>query len=110
MTYLLFHSRVTRQSLKRPLILISGFIHDVSMFMDEHPSGLHLLVKFIGKDTTTAFFGDMYDHSNAAHNSLAMKRVGVLHGGHPHVLNIVKRIPQSTVENCTVQRIELQLC
>ncbi|PBL01321.1 hypothetical protein ARMGADRAFT_1007324 [Armillaria gallica] len=83
------------QSQKRPLILISGFIHDVSTFIDEHPGGAHLLVKFVGKDATTAFFGGVYDHSNAAHNSLAMKRVGVLHGGHPHILDIARRIPPS---------------
>ncbi|KAL0958430.1 hypothetical protein HGRIS_000572 [Hohenbuehelia grisea] len=56
------------QSTKRPLILISGFIHDVSDFLEEHPGGRHLLVKMIGKDATTAFFGGVYDHSNAAHN------------------------------------------
>jgi stearoyl-CoA desaturase (delta-9 desaturase) len=27
-----------------------------------------MLIKFIGKDVTTAFFGGVYDHSNAAHN------------------------------------------
>ena len=59
---------VQEQSLKRPLVLISGFIHDVSSFMDEHPGGRHLLAKNIGKDATTAFFGGVYDHSNAAHN------------------------------------------
>jgi stearoyl-CoA desaturase (delta-9 desaturase) len=69
------------QATKRPLILVSGFIHDVGTFIDEHPGGPHLLVKMIGKDATTAFFGGVYDHSNAAHNLLAMKRVGVLHGG-----------------------------
>jgi stearoyl-CoA desaturase (delta-9 desaturase) len=52
--------------------------------MDEHPGGRHLVVKYIGKDATTAFFGGVYDHSNAAHNLLSMKRVGVLHGGSPH--------------------------
>jgi stearoyl-CoA desaturase (delta-9 desaturase) len=35
----------------------------------------------VGKDATTAFFGGVYDHSNAAHNLLAMMRVGVLRGG-----------------------------
>ncbi|KAJ8496435.1 hypothetical protein ONZ45_g12446 [Pleurotus djamor] len=79
---------------KRPLILISGFIHDVSDFMEEHPGGRHLLVKMIGKDATTAFFGGVYDHSNAAHNLLSMKRVGVLHGGQPHALED-KAIPPS---------------
>ncbi|KAG6868642.1 hypothetical protein C0993_012686 [Termitomyces sp. T159_Od127] len=72
------------QSLKRPLILISGFIHDVSNFIEEHPGGPHLLIKMIGKDATTAFFGGL----------LAMKRVGVLHGGHPHGLED-KAIPPS---------------
>jgi stearoyl-CoA desaturase (Delta-9 desaturase) len=56
------------QASKRPLIAIAGFIHDVSDFMDEHPGGRHLLARNIGKDATTAFFGGVYDHSNAAHN------------------------------------------
>lgn len=59
---------VQEQSLKRPLIVIAGFIHDVSNFIDQHPGGPHLIVKMIGKDATTAFFGGVYDHSNAAHN------------------------------------------
>ena len=63
-----FASLVQDQAAKRPLIVIAGFIHDVSDFIDEHPGGRHLLVKFIGKDATTAFFGGVYDHSNAAHN------------------------------------------
>ncbi|KAK7036263.1 acyl-CoA desaturase [Favolaschia claudopus] len=69
------------QSATRPLIIISGFIHDVAAFVEEHPGGAHWIVRYIGKDATTAFFGGVYDHSNAAHNLLAMKRVGVLHGG-----------------------------
>jgi stearoyl-CoA desaturase (Delta-9 desaturase) len=56
------------QAGKRPLVLVAGFIHDLSDFMDEHPGGRHLIVKYIGKDATTAFFGGVYDHSNAAHN------------------------------------------
>ena len=59
---------VTSQSEKRPLILISGFIHDVSDFIEEHPGGAHFIRHYIGKDATTAFFGGVYDHSNAAHN------------------------------------------
>jgi len=69
------------QAQSRPLIVISGFIHDVTGFLDEHPGGRHLLAKNIGKDATTAFFGGIYDHSNAAHNLLAMKRVGILNHG-----------------------------
>ncbi|KAH9928575.1 delta9-fatty acid desaturase [Amylocystis lapponica] len=70
-----------KQSEKRPLVVVAGFIHDVSSFVDEHPGGRHLLTKFIGKDATTAFFGGVYEHSNAGHNLLSMMRVGVLHGG-----------------------------
>ncbi|PWN44028.1 putative stearoyl-CoA desaturase [Ceraceosorus guamensis] len=66
----------------RPLMVIHGFIHDVSAFIAEHPGGEHLLKAKIGKDATTAFNGGIYDHSNAAHNLLAGMRVGVLDGGY----------------------------
>lgn len=59
---------VQEQAAKAPLILISGFIHDVSDFLDEHPGGRHHLTHYIGQDATSAFFGGIYDHSNAAHN------------------------------------------
>jgi stearoyl-CoA desaturase (delta-9 desaturase) len=85
----------TSQAEQRPLILISGFIHDVSNFIEEHPGGEHFIRNYIGKDATTAFFGGVYDHSNAAHNLLAMKRVGVLHGGSPHGLDDKRAIPPS---------------
>lgn len=61
-------SAVQEQASKRPLIVIAGFIHDVASFMEEHPGGQHLIAKYIGRDATTAFFGGVYDHSNAAHN------------------------------------------
>ncbi|KAG6864491.1 hypothetical protein C0991_009172 [Blastosporella zonata] len=64
-----------------PLILVSGFIHDVSSFVDGHPGGRDLLLNNSGKDMTPAFFGGVYAHSNAAHNLLAMMRIGVLAGG-----------------------------
>ncbi|KIY52154.1 delta 9-fatty acid desaturase protein [Fistulina hepatica ATCC 64428] len=69
------------QSKKRVLILVSGFIHDVTSFMDDHPGGAQLLRASSGKDMTPAFFGGVYSHSNAAHNLLSMKRVGILLGG-----------------------------
>ena len=56
------------QSRNCSLILVSGFIHDVSAFLDEHPGGRNYLTAYIGKDATTAIFGGVYDHSNAAHN------------------------------------------
>ncbi|KAI0313334.1 delta9-fatty acid desaturase [Amylostereum chailletii] len=74
------------QAKKHQVILISGFIYDVSAFIEEHPGGSHILLNHIGKDASFAFFGGVYEHSNAAHNLLSMMRVGILHGGHPHAL------------------------
>lgn len=69
------------ESKTRALVAIHGFIHDVSSFIDDHPGGANLVKRTIGTDATVAFFGGVYDHSNAAHNLLAMMRVGVLDGG-----------------------------
>ncbi|KIJ39000.1 hypothetical protein M422DRAFT_32870, partial [Sphaerobolus stellatus SS14] len=69
------------ESMTRPLVLIAGFIHDVSLFIEEHPGGRSLLTGQIGKDATSSFFGGVYDHSNAAHNLLSNMRVGVLECG-----------------------------
>ncbi|KAJ3571726.1 hypothetical protein NP233_g3564 [Leucocoprinus birnbaumii] len=62
----------------RTLVLISGFVHDTSSFLENHPGGKRLLETYAGKDATDAFFGSVYRHSNAAQNLLAMMRVGVL--------------------------------
>ncbi|KAI0777299.1 delta 9-fatty acid desaturase protein [Trametes elegans] len=69
------------ESKKRTLLLVSGFIHDVTGFVDEHPGGARLLTANTGKDVTASFFGGVYDHSHAAHNLLSMMRVGILAGG-----------------------------
>lgn len=65
----------------RSLILVGGFIHDVTDFMEEHPGGWGIIKHRLGKDATTAFNGGVYDHSNGAHNLLSMLRVGVVLGG-----------------------------
>jgi stearoyl-CoA desaturase (delta-9 desaturase) len=66
----------------RSLVVVGGFIHDVTDFMDEHPGGRGLIKAKLGKDASVAFHGGVYDHSNAAHNLLAMFRVGVIEGGY----------------------------
>ena len=66
----------------RSLIVIGGFIHDVGDFIDHHPGGYGIIKHRLGKDATTAFNGGVYDHSNAAHNYLAMLRVGCIEGGY----------------------------
>jgi stearoyl-CoA desaturase (delta-9 desaturase) len=72
---------VRAEANERFLVVIGGFIHDVSSFTEEHPGGAHLIKRAIGTDATTAFMGGVYDHSRAAQNLLAMMRVGVLFGG-----------------------------
>ncbi|KAJ7489365.1 delta 9-fatty acid desaturase protein [Mycena latifolia] len=76
-----------QESKTRPLILVSGFIHDVSEFLEQHPGGATYLTKNSGIDahrcigTLGSFMGGIYRHSNAAHNLMSMMRVGVLVGG-----------------------------
>ena len=41
----------------RQLIVISGFIHDVTDFIERHPGGKGFLKTRLGKDATTAFYG-----------------------------------------------------
>ncbi|KAH3903344.1 probable Acyl-CoA desaturase 1 [Saccharomycodes ludwigii] len=60
------------------LVVISGIVHDVGKYMEEHPGGETLLQASLGKDATKAFRGGVYLHSNAAHNVLANLRVAVL--------------------------------
>ncbi|RYP48473.1 hypothetical protein DL769_011198 [Monosporascus sp. CRB-8-3] len=74
-----------KESETTPLILINGYIHDVSGFEQKHPGGRTILMRHVGKDASSAFSGGVYGHSNAAHNLLAMMRVGILDGGVEHV-------------------------
>jgi stearoyl-CoA desaturase (delta-9 desaturase) len=68
------------ESKTRELIVIGGFVHDVSTL--DHPGGRGLIKARLGSDATTAFFGGFYDHSNGAGNLLAQLRVGVIEGGY----------------------------
>lgn len=70
-----------KESRTKNLVLFSGFIHDVTDFVEVHPGGKAILQNACGMDITAAFFGGIYEHSSAAHNLLAMKRVGILNGG-----------------------------
>nr|GAT58921.1 delta-9 fatty acid desaturase protein [Mycena chlorophos] len=71
-------AEVHEAATKKPLIVVSGFVHDVSGFINEHPGGPALLTSNSGKDMSAAFFGGVYKHSNAAHNMMSMMRVAVV--------------------------------
>ncbi|KAJ1918899.1 stearoyl-CoA 9-desaturase [Tieghemiomyces parasiticus] len=62
----------------RSWLLVDGFIHDVTNFIDEHPGGPKYLKTYLGRDATRAFDGGVYDHSNAARNLMSMMRIAVL--------------------------------
>lgn len=57
-------------------ILIDSIIHNVEDFMNDHPGGIKYIRSYIGKDATSSFNGDVYDHSNAARNLMSSMRVG----------------------------------
>lgn len=63
------------------LIIIAGFIYDVSNFKKKHPGGWILIDSATGTDATALFNGGVYQHSNAARNLLLTMRVGILSGG-----------------------------
>lgn len=60
------------------LIVIDGFVHDVTSFIKEHPGGEALLKSRLRTDASKSFNGDLYTHSNGARNLLSMLRVGVI--------------------------------
>ncbi|TFK56285.1 delta 9-fatty acid desaturase protein [Heliocybe sulcata] len=68
-------------SSSRPLMAISGFVHDISSFTQEHPGGEAYLKAYVAKDATSAFYGGLYDHSDAAVNLLATLRTAILSHG-----------------------------
>ena len=85
------YQQLAKEDNGRALVLIAGFIHDVSNFIDSHPGGRALLKGQVGKDATVAFYGGVHDHNTAAHNILAMMRVAVCkYGG--EVEHIKKRL------------------
>jgi len=60
--------------------IISGYVHDISTFMKDHPGGLALIKSAKGRDATADFNGAVHMHRHAARNLLATMRVGVIKG------------------------------
>lgn len=74
-----YQAKVKKAELK--LIAVEGVVHDASDFTHERPGGMVNILSRVGKDGTASFNGGVYDHSNAARNLLAMKRIAKLRGG-----------------------------
>jgi stearoyl-CoA desaturase (delta-9 desaturase) len=60
------------------LIVIRGFVYEVSKFVTEHPGGAAMITGAIGKDATEMFGGGVHRHSNAATNLLDTMRMAVI--------------------------------
>lgn len=65
----------------RALIVIAGVVHDVTEFVAKHPGGEAMIKSGIGKDSTAAFVGGIYEHSDTAHATLAVMRIARMKGG-----------------------------
>jgi len=60
------------------LMVCEGYVHDVRLFIKEHPAGSAIMKPYIGKDISKQFNGGVYNHSNAARNILQTLRVAKL--------------------------------
>ena len=62
------------------LVVLDGFVLDVSSFAKSHPGGEALLKADNGADITEKFKGAVYAHSNAARNLACTYRVARVQG------------------------------
>ena len=96
-----FNRIVSSATNDRTYIIISGIIHDVTPFVEQHPGGVPLLKASHGKDATRAFFGGVYEHLTAAKNLLATMRIGVIDSGNSEEWN---RVASQEIENSDLKR------
>ncbi|EDO15781.1 hypothetical protein Kpol_478p17 [Vanderwaltozyma polyspora DSM 70294] len=73
------------------LVVISGVVHNVKNYINDHPGGKTLIKSALGKDATSAFNGGVYRHSNAAQNVLADFRVALLDDGKESALKLAAK-------------------
>ena len=52
------------------LILVDGYVYNVTKFKDQHPGGKGFITAYIGKDASREFNETIYNHSTAARNIL----------------------------------------
>lgn len=62
----------------KKLIVINGYIIDISNYMEQHPGGAKVLTNFLGKDATSIFSKGMNIHSRVAKIKLNFLKIGKL--------------------------------
>ena len=62
------------------LCVMDGCVLDLGTFRSAHPGGERIINAHIGKDVSSLFRGEVYRHSNAAHNLQRMFRVATVKG------------------------------
>jgi len=62
------------QATGKNVIIIDNIVHDVTVFVNNHPGG-SIIKSYVGTDATAVFYGGVYDHSNAAQNLLSTLRL-----------------------------------
>lgn len=63
----------------KKLILIDGYIIDISNYMEQHPGGSKVLANFLGKDATLIFYKGINIHSRTAKIKLNLLKIGKLY-------------------------------
>lgn len=62
------------------LVVLDGCVVDCTAFGRSHPGGDKIINAHVGEDVSSMFRGDVYRHSNAAHNLQRMFRVATVKG------------------------------
>lgn len=62
------------------LVVLDGCVLNLESFVPEHPGGERIIKAHIGKDVSSLFRGEVYRHSNAAHNLQRTFRVATVKG------------------------------
>lgn len=73
-------------------IIIDGVVHDVTVFVNNHPGG-SIIKSYLGVDATAVFYGGVYDHSNAARNLLSTMRLARYEPTEDEIAKIVDEEP-----------------
>ena len=59
-------------------IILNDRVYDITEYLDEHPGGQHILLKYAGKDATEAF--NQVGHTSKAYNELDKFIIGRVSG------------------------------